>query len=328
MTTIDPGTDPTTNRGLDPSVDIFDEIERLKVERRAVILAHYYQDPDIQDLADRLGDSLDLARAARDATDVDVILFCGVHFMAETAKLLNPTKTVILPDLDAGCSLAESCSGEQLRAFREQNPEHFIVSYINCSAEAKAQSDIICTSSNAIEIIQSVPRDRPILFAPDKNLGAWLIEETGREMTLWPGTCMVHVTFSERKILALKAKHSGAKFIAHPECEPNILRHADFVGSTRRLLRFTAESPNQTIIVGTESGILHTMRKSAPHKNLIEVPVDNSTGCEGCSQCPHMKLNTVEKIHLALRDLKPRIEMDEELRLAAARPLERMLEVG
>ncbi len=327
MTTIDPGTG-ARSLGIDPSADLFEEIERLKLERRAIILAHYYQDPDIQDLADRLGDSLDLARAARDATDVDVILFCGVHFMAETAKLLNPAKTVILPDLDAGCSLADSCSGEQLRAFRQRNPEHFIVSYINCSAEAKAQSDIICTSSNAAEIIESVPSDRPILFAPDKNLGAWLIKKTGREMTLWPGTCMVHVTFSERKILALKVEHAGAKFIAHPECEPSILRHAEFVGSTRKLLRFVAESQDQTIIVGTESGILHTMRKTAPDKTLIEVPVDNSAGCEGCNQCPHMKLNTLEKIYLALRDLTPRIEMDEKLRLAAAVPLERMLAVG
>lgn len=320
MTTLD-------SAAIDPGLDLFEEIDRLKAQRRAIILAHYYQDPDIQDLADRLGDSLDLAKAARDASDVDVILFCGVHFMAETAKLLNPTKTVVLPDLDAGCSLADSCSGEQLRAFREQNPDHYIVTYINCSAEAKAQSDIICTSSNAEAIIHSVPTDRPILFAPDKNLGAWLIEKTGREMTLWPGSCMVHVTFSERKIVDLKVRNAGAKFIAHPECEPNILRHADFVGSTRKLLHYVSGSSDQTIIVGTETGILHTMRKASPEKTLIEVPVDDSGTCEGCSQCPHMKLNTLEKIYLALRDLQPRVELTEELRAAAACPLERMLKV-
>ncbi len=313
---------------LDPSLDLFEEIERLKIERKAIILAHYYQDPDIQDLADRLGDSLDLARAAKAADDADVILFCGVHFMAETAKLLNPEKIVILPDLEAGCSLADACPGDQLAAFRQQNPDHFIISYINCSAEAKAQSDIICTSSNAEKIIATAPTDRPILFAPDKNLGAWLREKTGREMTLWPGSCMVHVTFSERKILDLKVRHSDASFIAHPECERNILRHADFVGSTSKLLAYVRESDDQTIIVGTESGILHTMRKAAPGKNLIEVPVDDSAACEGCSQCPHMKLNTLEKIYLALRDLSPRIEMEESLRVAAARPLERMLEVS
>ncbi len=313
---------------LDPSLDLFDEIERLKTERKAIILAHYYQDPDIQDLADRLGDSLDLARAAKEAQDVEVILFCGVHFMAETAKLLNPEKTVILPDLDAGCSLADSCPGDQLAAFRKQNPDHFIITYINCSAEAKAQSDVICTSSNAEQIIASAPEDRPILFAPDQNLGAWLAEKTGREMTLWPGSCMVHVTFSERKILDLKMRHTGATFIAHPECEHNILRHADFVGSTSKLIAYVRESEDQTIIVGTETGILHTMRKSAPTKNLLEVPVDNSAACEGCNQCPHMKLNTLEKIYMALHDLSPRIEIDEELRAAAARPLERMLEIS
>jgi quinolinate synthase len=312
---------------IDPATDVFEEIEDLKQTRRAIILAHYYQDPDIQDLADHLGDSLDLARAARDASDAEVILFCGVHFMAETAKLLNPEKIVILPDLDAGCSLADACSGEALKAFREKNPDHYVVSYINCSAEAKAQSDIICTSGNAEEIIHSVPKDRPILFAPDKNLGAWLIKKTGREMTLWPGSCMVHVTFSERKILALKARHTGAKFIAHPECEPNILRHAEFIGSTRKLLQYVRESDEQTIIVGTEIGILHTMQRAAPDKELIAVPVDDSAGCEGCNQCPHMKLNTLEKIYVALRDLEPRIEMNETLRAAAAKPLLRMLAV-
>jgi quinolinate synthase len=312
---------------IDPGVDLFEEIDELKQSRKAIILAHYYQDPDIQDLADRLGDSLDLARAARDAKDAEVILFCGVHFMAETAKLLNPEKIVILPDLEAGCSLADACSGEALREFKRQNPDHYVVSYINCSADTKAESDIICTSGNAEEIIRSVPSDRPILFAPDKNLGAWLVQRTGREMTLWPGSCMVHVTFSERKIIDLKARHDGATFIAHPECEPNILRHSDFVGSTRKLLKYVTECPEQTIIVGTETGILHTMQRAAPEKILIPVPVDDSAGCEGCNQCPHMRLNTLEKIYLALRDLTPRIEMDEELRMAAAKPLLRMLAV-
>ena len=313
---------------LDPTLDLFEEIDRLKKTRKAIILAHYYQDPDVQDLADCLGDSLDLARAAKAAREAEVILFCGVHFMAETAKLLNPDKTVILPDLDAGCSLADSCPGDQLAAFREQNPDHYIISYINCSAEAKAQSDIICTSSNAEKIIATAPQDRPVLFAPDKNLGAWLMKKSGRQMDLWPGSCMVHVTFSERKILDLKMRHSGSVFIAHPECEQNILRHADFVGSTSKLLAYVSESEVDTIIVGTESGILHTMRKSAPDKTLIEVPVDDSAACEGCSQCPHMKLNTLEKIYLALRDLSPRVELDAGLLDAAARPLERMLEVS
>ncbi len=313
---------------IDPSLDLFAEIEQLKQKRNATILAHYYQDPDIQDLADHLGDSLDLARTAKDAEQVEVILFCGVHFMAETAKILNPKKTVIIPDLDAGCSLADSCPGDKLRAWRQKNPDHYVVTYINCSAEAKAASDIICTSSNAEQIIRSLPKDRPILFAPDKNLGQWLIQKTGRPMDLWPGTCQVHVTFSERKIIDLKAKNPGAHFIAHPECEANILRHADFVGSTRKLLNYVRESEAQTLIVGTETGIIHTMHKAAPQKTLIEVPVENAHGCEGCNQCPHMKLNTVEKIYLALRDLQPEIKMDEELRQAAAIPLERMLELS
>ncbi|GAB4136879.1 MAG: quinolinate synthase NadA [Planctomycetota bacterium] len=310
---------------VDPGLDLFAEIDRLRTERRAVILAHYYQDPDIQDLADHLGDSLELARKARDA-DAEVILFCGVHFMAETAKILNPERIVVLPDLAAGCSLADSCSGEDLRAFREKHPDHYIVSYINCSAPAKAESDVICTSSNAEAVIRSAPSDRPILFAPDRNLGAFLIGKTGRQMDLWPGACMVHETFSERRILELKARHPGAKFIAHPECEQHVLRLADFVGSTSKLLRFVAEDDGRQYIVGTETGILHTMRKKAPDKELIPVPYEDRTAaCQGCNTCPHMKLNTLEKIFLALRDLKPRIEMPEDLRLRALRPLERML---
>ncbi len=310
---------------IDPTLDLFAEIERLKRSRKAILLAHYYQEPDIQDVADVLGDSLDLARRARDAKDVDVILFAGVHFMAETAKILNPDKVVIVPDLEAGCSLADSCPGDKLAAWRRSHPEHYVVSYINCSAAAKAESDIICTSSNAEQIIRSVPADRPILFAPDRNLGAWLMRRTGRRMDLWPGTCIVHVTFSERMVVDLKAQHPEAKFIAHPECEQHVLAHADFVGSTRRLLEFVQQDPAQKFIVGTESGILYTMRKAAPHKTLIEAPVADRGACSSCSQCPHMKRNTLEKVYLALRDLQPRIELAPELIARARVPLDRML---
>ena len=318
----------TTPAAIDPRVDVFAEIERLKRARRAIILAHYYQDPDIQDLADHLGDSLDLARRAQAEVDADVILFCGVHFMAETAKILNPQKTVILPDLAAGCSLADSCPADKLREWKAAHPEHYVVSYINCTAATKAESDVICTSSNAVKIIESVPANRPILFAPDQNLGRWLIEKTGRPMDLWPGTCIVHVTFSERKIIELKQRHPAAQFIAHPECEDHVLRHADFVGSTRKLLEFVAQTPHREFIVGTETGILHTMRRSAPDKVLIPAPVENHGGCTACSECPYMKLNTTEKIYLALRDLSPRIELDEDLRRRAERPLLRMLELS
>jgi quinolinate synthase len=313
---------------VDPTLDLFEEIERLKKEKKAILLAHYYQDPDIQDIADRLGDSLDLAKAARDAKDCEVIVFCGVHFMAETAKILNPDKIVVLPDLEAGCSLADSCPADKLAAWKKQHPDHYVISYINCTAATKALSDIICTSSNAEKILNSVPEDRPILFAPDQNLGRWLIKKTGRQMDLWPGTCQVHVTFSERKILELKAKNPDATFIAHPECEPDVLRHADFIGSTRKLLNYVTTSPQKKIIVGTETGILHTMHKAAPDKELLAVPFEGGHGCEGCNQCPSMKLNTIEKIYLCMRDLSPRIELPEELRLAAARPLERMLAIS
>ncbi len=318
----------TTQTPIDPSLDLFAEIERLKVERKAVILAHYYQDPDIQDLADHLGDSLDLARTAQAETDAEVILFCGVHFMAETAKILNPDRIVLLPDLEAGCSLADACPADQLRAWKAKHPDHFVISYINCSAATKAESDLICTSSNAAKILKAAPDDRPILFAPDRNLGGWLSKQLGREMDLWPGSCQVHVTFSERKIIELKTRHPDAEFIAHPECEDHVLRHADFVGSTRKLLERVRDGDRQTYIVGTESGILHTMQKAAPHKTLIEAPVEQGQGCTACSECPHMKRNTVEKIYLALRDLQPRIELDEELRRRAELPLVRMLELS
>jgi quinolinate synthase len=311
---------------IDPGLDLFAAIDRLRRERKALILAHYYQDPDIQDIADHLGDSLELAKRARDAKDAEVILFCGVHFMAETAKIVNPSKIVVIPDEKAGCSLADACPADQLRAWKRLHPEHYVVMYINCSAATKAESDIICTSSNAEKIIRSVPADRPILFGPDKNLGAFLSKKAGRKMDLWPGACMVHETFSATKIAALKSKHPAAKFIAHPECEDHVLALADYVGSTSRLLEFVQSDAASEYIVGTEMGILHTMHKAAPHKQLIPVPYeDRSAACQGCNTCPHMKLNTLEKIYLALRDLQPRIEMPEELRLRALLPLQRML---
>lgn len=314
---------------VDPSLDLFAAIDRLRRERKAVILAHYYQDPDIQDLADHLGDSLELAKRARDARDAEVILFCGVHFMAETAKIVNPGKIVVIPDLEAGCSLAEQCPADQLRAWKARHPDHAVVMYINCSAATKAESDIICTSSNAERVIRSIPADRPILFGPDKNLGAFLSKKLGRPMDLWPGACMVHETFSSQKIAALKARHPEAKFIAHPECEDHVLLLADFIGSTSKLLQFVQEDAGHSYIVGTELGILHTMKKAAPHKELIPVPYeDRSAACQGCNQCPHMKRNTLEKIYLALRDLQPRIEMPEDLRRRALVPLERMLALG
>jgi quinolinate synthase len=307
--------------GIDPSLDLLDEIERLRRERNAVILAHYYQDGEIQDLADFLGDSLALSQAARD-TDADVIVFCGVHFMAETAKILNPEKVVVLPDLAAGCSLSDSCPAEALARFKALHPDHAVVSYINCSAAVKALSDLICTSSNAQRVVESLPAGQPILFAPDRNLGAWLQAKTHREMLLWQGTCVVHETFSERKLVGLKTLHPAAKVIAHPECEPVILRHADHVGSTSSLLRFSQDDPAPEFIVATEAGILHQMQKLSPDKTFIPLPPE--AGC-ACNNCPYMKLNTIEKLYLCLRDLRPRIEMDEGLRLAALAPIERML---
>ena len=306
---------------VDPRLDLEAEISRLRKERNAVILAHYYQEGEIQDLADFLGDSLQLSRAARD-TDADVIVFCGVHFMAETAKILNPDKIVVLPDLNAGCSLADSCPAPALRRFKELHPDHAVVSYINCSAAVKAESDLICTSSNARRVIDSIPADQPILFAPDRNLGAWLQKQTGREMLLWQGTCVVHETFSERKLIKLLAEHPGAKVIAHPECEDVILARAHHIGSTSSLLSFAREDEAGTFIVATESGILHQMRKASPDRTFLPLPPE--AGC-ACNDCPYMKLNTMEKLYLCLRDLEPRIELDEELRQAALAPIERML---
>lgn len=306
---------------IDPSLDLFDEIERLKKDRNAIILAHYYQEPDIQDIADYVGDSLGLSQQAAN-TDADVIVFAGVHFMAETAKILNPEKTVVLPDLLAGCSLADACPPDRLQAFMDAHPGHKVVSYINCSAGVKALSDVICTSSNAADMVKLFPAEQPIIFAPDRNLGAYVERETGRDMVLWPGTCQVHEIFSEKKLLQLKVRNPESVIIAHPECEPHILRHAAHVGSTMQLLNFVVESPHQSFIVLTESGILHQMQKAAPDKELIPGPPEGNCAC---NECPHMKLNTLEKLYLALRDLTPAIDVPEETRLAALKPLQRML---
>jgi quinolinate synthase len=307
---------------IDPTLDLFDEIERLKEEKNAVLLAHYYQEGDIQDIADYIGDSLGLAREAAE-TDADVIVFAGVHFMAETAKILNPDKTVLLPDLHAGCSLADSCPPDEFAAFRAQYPDHTVVSYINCSAAIKAQTDVICTSSNAEHIVRQI--DGSILFAPDRNLGRWLIKETGRDMVLWQGACIVHEIFSEQKLARLKGRYPGAPVLAHPECEEPVLRLADHVGSTSSIRRFASESDADTFIVATESGILHQMQKDNPGKTFIAAPPDN--GC-ACNDCPHMKLNTLEKLYLCLKHEAPELHMDEEVRLAALKPIERMLEMS
>ena len=307
-----------------PGLDLFEEIERLKGERNAVILAHYYQDPDIQDIADHLGDSLKLAQLAAQ-TDADVILFCGVLFMAETAKILNPDRIVLVPDLEAGCSLADSCPPDLFKDYIDQYPDHAVITYINTTAEVKALTDIICTSSNATRVIASIPKDQPIIFAPDRHLGNYLVKQTGREMKIWNGTCMVHEIFSEQEILRLKAEYPEAVLLAHPECDETILRPADFIGSTTAIIAYSASHDEMEYIVATEEGVVHQMKKASPEKTFIPAPT--TTGC-ACNQCPHMRRNTLEKIFLALRDLKPEITMDEDLRLRALRPLERMLALG
>lgn len=306
---------------VDPSLDLEEEIARLKTERNAVILAHYYQDSEIQELADFLGDSLALAQAARD-TEADVIVFCGVHFMAETAKILNPGRRVLLPDLDAGCSLASGCPPERFRAWRARYPDAVAVSYINCSAEVKAASDIICTSSNAEAVIRSIPQDKQVLFAPDRNLGRYLVKQTGREMLLWQGSCVVHETFSHRKLLGLKARHPDAEIIAHPECEEPILAMADFIGSTTKLLRYAVDSERTEFIVATEPGIITQMEKAAPDKTYIPAPPTNSCAC---NECPFMRLNTLEKLYVCLRDMSPELQMPVALQQAARKPIDRML---
>ncbi|MCA0380610.1 MAG: quinolinate synthase NadA [Bacteroidetes bacterium] len=309
---------------VDPNLDLFAEIERLKKEKNAIVLAHYYQEPDIQDVADYIGDSLGLAQKAKD-TNADIILFAGVHFMAETAKILNPTKKVVLPDLKAGCSLSDSAPPALFAKWKEQYPDHIVVTYINCSAGMKALSDIICTSSNAKAIIDSLPADQKIIFAPDKNLGAYLNKVTGRNMVLWNGACMVHEIFSLEKITRLKTRHPEAKLIAHPECEEPLLRIADYIGSTTQLLKYTQTDSSQTYIVATETGILHQMQKDQPHKTFIPAPPDNSCAC---NECPHMKLNTLEKLYLCLQYEQPELTMEESLRVAALKPIERMLEIS
>jgi quinolinate synthase len=306
---------------VDPTLDLFDEIERLKREKNAVLLAHYYQEPDIQDIADYIGDSLGLAREAA-RTDADIIVFAGVHFMAETAKILNPDKKVILPDLNAGCSLADSCPPDAFAAFRALHPDHIVISYINCTADIKAQTDIICTSSNAEHIVRQIPPEQGIIFAPDRNLGRWLVKETGHDMILWEGSCIVHEVFSEQQLVRLKARHPDAPVLAHPECEEAVLQHADYIGSTSGIRRFATESEADTFIVATESGILHQMQKDNPEKTFIAAPPSN--GC-ACNDCPHMKLNTLEKLYLCLKHEAPEIVMDEAIRLRALQPIERML---
>jgi quinolinate synthase len=303
-------------------LDLFREIETLKKQKNAVILAHYYQDSDIQDIADFVGDSLELARAAQ-RSQADLILFAGVHFMAEGAKILNPSRKVLMPDLRAGCSLSDSCPPEAFARFRAKNPDHFVVSYINCSAAIKAQSDVICTSSNAVKIVNRIPKDRPILFAPDRNLGAYVAKQTGRDMLLWQGACIVHETFSERKIAQLQVEHPDAILIAHPECEESLLSKAKFIGSTSALLRYVSEDSASKYIVATEEGILHQMRKKAPSKTLIPAPPNQNCAC---NECPFMKLNTLEKIYTTLRDESPEVTVPDELRQKALAPLERMLE--
>ena len=309
---------------VDPTLDLFAAIENLKKEKNAVLLAHYYQEADIQDIADFIGDSLQLAQKAQ-STKADIILFSGVHFMAETAKILNPTKKVILPDLRAGCSLADGCPPEEFAAFKKKFPGYAVISYINCSAEIKAMSDYICTSSNAEFIVNAVPKDRGIIFAPDKNLGTYLVKKLNRDMVLWDGACMVHEIFSLEKILHLKEKNPHAKLIAHPECETAILNIADYIGSTTGLLKYTMKDDAQEYIVATETGILHKMQEGSPHKTFIPAPPNNSCAC---NDCPHMKLNTLEKIYLCLKYELPELLMDEELRLKAKIPIDRMLEIS
>ncbi len=315
---------PTPPKNRYSGVNYRAEIERLRKEKNAVILAHYYQEGEIQDIADFVGDSLDLSRKAA-ATDAEMIVFCGVRFMGEVAKILSPDKKVIIPDMEAGCSLEEACPADELRKFRKEHPDHLVVTYINSSVEVKALSDYIVTSSSALTILDAIPEDKPILFAPDRHLGSWVKRQTGRDMVLWPGSCIVHEDFSEEALLELKKKHPGAPVAAHPECPFSILRHADMVGSTKMILDFVLERPEKEFIIATEQHIIHQMKKAAPDKTFIPAP-----GLDGdckCATCPYMALNTMEKLWLALRDEQPEILIDEDLRKAALRPLQRMLDI-
>lgn len=309
---------------IDPTLDLFAEIERLKKEKNAIILAHYYQESDIQDIADYIGDSLGLSQKAAQ-TDADIIVFAGVHFMAETAKMLSPQKKVLLPDLKAGCSLADSCPPPLFRKFKEKYPDHIVVSYINCTAELKTLTDICCTSTNAVQVIESIPKDQPIIFAPDINLGRYLIKKTGRDMVLWNGSCMVHEIFSLEKIAKLRQRHPEALFIAHPECETAVLDQADYIGSTTGLLKFTINSDATEFIVATEVGIIHQMEKASPHKKFIPAPPNNACAC---NECPHMKRNTLEKLYLCMQYELPEITLPDWVIQQGRASIDRMLEIS
>lgn len=309
---------------VDPMLDLEGEIRRLKAEKNAVILAHYYQESEIQDIADYVGDSLGLSQQAA-ATDADIIVFAGVHFMAETAKILSPQKKVLLPDLKAGCSLADSCPPDLFRLFKAQHPNAVVVSYVNCTAEIKTMTDICCTSSNAELVIRSIPADREIIFAPDRNLGAFLQKKTGRDLILWDGTCMVHEIFSQEKIARLRIRHSNAKLIAHPECEAHILDEADFIGSTSQLLKFTQTDPATSFIVATEAGIIHQMQQASPGKEFIPAPPNNACAC---NECPHMKRNTMEKLYLCMEYEQPEVILSDEVIRDARAGIDRMLEIS
>ncbi|MBT2562412.1 quinolinate synthase NadA [Pedobacter sp. ISL-64] len=309
---------------IDPTLDLFAEIEKLKKEKNAIILAHYYQEPDIQDIADYIGDSLGLSQEAA-KTDADVIVFAGVHFMAETAKILSPNKTVLLPDVKAGCSLADSCPPHLFRKFKEKYPDHLVITYVNCTAELKALSDIVCTSTNAVQIVESLPKDQKIIFGPDRNLGAYVAKKTGRDLVLWNGACMVHEIFSQEKITKLKERHPNAKFIAHPECEEVVLKMADYIGSTTGLLKYTITNPATEFIVATESGIIHQMEKANPTKTFIPAPPNNSCAC---NDCPYMKRNTLEKLYLCIKNGLPEVTVPEHIIELARKPIQRMLDIS
>ncbi len=304
--------------------NLYEAIAALKKELNAVILAHYYQESEIQDIADYIGDSLELSRRAAN-TDADAIVFAGVHFMAETAKILNPDKLVLLPDLNAGCSLADTCPPDAFAEFKAAHPDHKVISYINCSADIKAMSDIICTSSNAVKIVSQIPQDQPIIFAPDRNLGRYVMEQTGRDLVLWQGSCLVHENFSEKKIVQLKIQHPEAEVIAHPECEPPVLRHANYIGSTTALLKYAQASSSSSFIIATEPGIIHQMIKQAKDKTFIPAPPTSNCAC---NECPYMRLNTLEKLYLCMKNRSPEITLPEDVRIAALRPIQRMLEMS
>ena len=309
---------------IDPTLDLFAEIEKLKKEKNAVILAHYYQEPDIQDIADYIGDSLGLSQQAA-KTDAGIIVFAGVHFMAETAKILSPTKKVLLPDIKAGCSLADSCPPHLFKKFKEKYPDHLVITYVNCTAELKAMSDIVCTSSNAVQIVESLPAEQKIIFGPDKNLGAYVAKKTGRDLVLWNGACMVHEIFSREKISKLKQRHPEAKLLAHPECEDIILEMADYIGSTTGILKYASKSAANEFIVATEAGILHQMEKENPSKKFFPAPPNNNCAC---NDCPHMKRNTLEKLYLCLKNEYPEISVPQHIIEKAVKPIERMLEIS